>query len=64
MLKLVKFSRLKNNSGFTWSSASSRLYVKCGDKKCSYRGVVGLAIGKSEKVWADDSRIKPWWKLW
>lgn len=66
MLKQVKFSKLKVNAGFTANSFNGPLFVKTSKLKAYEVGTKDTWFGnwKHDKVWADDSQIKPWWKLW
>lgn len=62
MLKQVKFSKLKKNAGFTFEEKGI-LRVKTSNNWA--KGHKFDCDVKSDRlVWADDSQIKPWWKLW
>lgn len=65
MLKKVKFSELKKNAGFTFTSTGPNgpLYVKI-DKVFARGEHNQYKMNSGWQVWADDSQIKPWWKLW
>lgn len=63
MLKQVKFSKLKVNAGFG-IILNSELMVKTSRKSAENTRRIMSYVHPDTRVWADDSQIKPWWKLW
>lgn len=62
MLKLVKFSKLRKNAGFTFEEKGLLCVKTSGNWAQGHK--FDSSVKSNRQVWADDSQIKPWWKLW